>query len=49
VTETLIAWGVAPTACTRFCDQPDLQHVGETKDGFARAADELAEIDLKHG
>jgi ABC-type Fe3+-hydroxamate transport system substrate-binding protein len=32
VTETLIAWGVPPVACTRFCEQPDLPHVGGTKD-----------------
>ena len=32
VTETLRAWGVDPVACTRFCEQPDLLHVGGTKD-----------------
>jgi ABC-type Fe3+-hydroxamate transport system substrate-binding protein len=32
VTETLLAWGVTPMACTRFCEQPDLPHVGGTKD-----------------
>ena len=32
VTETLVAWGVPPVACTRFCEQPDLVHVGGTKD-----------------
>jgi ABC-type Fe3+-hydroxamate transport system substrate-binding protein len=32
VTETLIALGVAPVACTRFCEQPGLAHVGGTKD-----------------
>lgn len=32
VTETLRAWGVEPIACTRFCEQPDLPHVGGTKD-----------------
>jgi ABC-type Fe3+-hydroxamate transport system substrate-binding protein len=32
VTETLRAWGVDPVACTRFCEQPDLPHVGGTKD-----------------
>jgi ABC-type Fe3+-hydroxamate transport system substrate-binding protein len=31
-TETLIAIGVVPVACTRFCEQPDLQTVGGTKD-----------------
>ena len=32
VTETLLAWDVEPVACTRFCEQPDLLHVGGTKD-----------------
>jgi hypothetical protein len=32
VTETLLAWGIVPEACTRFCEQPDLRHVGGTKD-----------------
>lgn len=32
VTETLLAWGIEPVACTRFCEQPDLHHVGGTKD-----------------
>jgi ABC-type Fe3+-hydroxamate transport system substrate-binding protein len=32
VTETLLAWGVDVLACTRFCEQPDLRHVGGTKD-----------------
>lgn len=31
-TETLRAWGLDPVACTRFCEQPDLHHVGGTKD-----------------
>lgn len=31
VTETLLAWGVEPVACTRFCEQPSLVHVGGTK------------------
>lgn len=31
VTETLLAWGVVPIACTRFCEQPALRHVGGTK------------------
>jgi ABC-type Fe3+-hydroxamate transport system substrate-binding protein len=31
-TETLLAWGVIPVACTRFCEQPSLAHVGGTKD-----------------
>ncbi len=32
VTETLLAWGVDVVACTRFCEQPGLRHVGGTKD-----------------
>lgn len=31
-TETLLAWRVEPVACTRFCEQPNLPHVGGTKD-----------------
>jgi ABC-type Fe3+-hydroxamate transport system substrate-binding protein len=31
-TETLLAWGIAPVACTRFCEQPSLPAVGGTKD-----------------
>lgn len=31
VTETLSAWGKTPIACTRFCERPDLAHVGGTK------------------
>lgn len=31
VTETLSAWGIEPIACTRFCERPDLVHVGGTK------------------
>ncbi len=31
VTETLSAWGLEPIACTRFCERPDLRHVGGTK------------------
>lgn len=30
-TETLTAWGVQPIACTRYCERPDLLHVGGTK------------------
>jgi ABC-type hemin transport system substrate-binding protein len=32
ITETLLAWGVDVVACTRFCEQPQLTHVGGTKD-----------------
>jgi ABC-type Fe3+-hydroxamate transport system substrate-binding protein len=31
VTETLSAWDRTPIACTRFCERPDLPHVGGTK------------------
>jgi ABC-type hemin transport system substrate-binding protein len=31
MTETLLAWGITPAACTRFCEQPSLPHVGGTK------------------
>ena len=31
VTETLLAWNITPLACTRFCEQPKLTHVGGTK------------------
>jgi ABC-type Fe3+-hydroxamate transport system substrate-binding protein len=37
VTETLVAWDVVPVACTRFCEQPSLPHVGGTKDPDIRA------------
>jgi ABC-type Fe3+-hydroxamate transport system substrate-binding protein len=42
VTETLLAWGVIPVACTRFCEQPDLPHVGGTKDPDVAAIVDLA-------
>ena len=31
LTETLSAWDRTPIACTRFCERPDLPHVGGTK------------------
>jgi ABC-type Fe3+-hydroxamate transport system substrate-binding protein len=30
-TETLLALGIEPVACTRFCEQPGITHVGGTK------------------
>ncbi|MCU1374957.1 MAG: hypothetical protein JWO68_2243 [Actinomycetia bacterium] len=42
VTETLLAWDVVPVACTRFCEQPALRHVGGTKDPDVAAIVELA-------
>lgn len=41
-TETLLAWGVEPVACTRFCEQPGLRHVGGTKDPDVEAVVALA-------
>jgi ABC-type hemin transport system substrate-binding protein len=42
VTESLLAWGIRPIACTRFCEQPDLRHVGGTKDPAVADIVELA-------
>jgi ABC-type Fe3+-hydroxamate transport system substrate-binding protein len=42
MTETLVAWGIPPVACTRFCEQPDLVHVGGTKDPAVDAIVDLA-------
>lgn len=42
VTETLLAWGLEPVACTRFCEQPRLPHVGGTKNPDLDAIIELA-------
>jgi ABC-type Fe3+-hydroxamate transport system substrate-binding protein len=42
VTETLLAWDIVPVACTRFCEQPSLRHVGGTKDPAIDAIVELA-------
>lgn len=42
VTETLVRWGVPPVACTRFCEQPDLLHVGGTKNPDVPAIVRLA-------
>ena len=32
VTETLLSWGIEPVACTRFCEQPNINNVGGPKD-----------------
>jgi ABC-type Fe3+-hydroxamate transport system substrate-binding protein len=40
-TETLLAWDVTPIAVTKFCEQPDLAHVGGTKDPHVDAIIEL--------
>ncbi len=49
VTETLLAWGIEPVACTRFCEQPHLAHVGGTKDpdvaGILDLAPDLVVVD----
>jgi ABC-type Fe3+-hydroxamate transport system substrate-binding protein len=42
LTETLVAWQVEPVACTRFCEQPALRHVGGTKDPDLASIVELA-------
>jgi ABC-type Fe3+-hydroxamate transport system substrate-binding protein len=42
VTETLLAWGIEPVACTRFCEQPHLRQVGGTKNPDVAAVVELA-------
>ncbi len=42
VTETLSEWGMTPVACTRFCERPDLPHVGGTKDPDVDRIAELA-------
>src|SRR3954451_9626142 len=42
LTETLLAWGVEPVGCTRFCEQPSIAHVGRTKDPDVRAIAALA-------
>jgi ABC-type Fe3+-hydroxamate transport system substrate-binding protein len=48
-TESLLAWGVTPVACTRFCEQPQLTHVGGTKDpdiaAIAALAPDLVVVD----
>ncbi|MET0323928.1 MAG: helical backbone metal receptor, partial [Ilumatobacteraceae bacterium] len=41
-TETLLALGVDVVACTRFCEQPDLLHVGGTKNPDVAAIVALA-------
>ena len=42
VTETLLAWGIEPIACTRFCEQPGIEDVGGTKDPDLGAIEALA-------
>jgi len=49
VTETLLAWGIRPVACTRFCEQPSILAVGGTKDPriaeIVRLAPDLVVVD----
>lgn len=40
-TETLLALGVVPVGCTRFCEQPGIPTVGGTKDPDVQAVEEL--------
>ena len=42
VTETLLEWGLEPVACTKFCEQPTIEHVGGTKDPDIEAIGALA-------
>ncbi|HBU75900.1 MAG: cobalamin-binding protein [Acidimicrobiaceae bacterium] len=42
VTETLSAWGITPIACTKYCERPDLHHVGGTKNPQVEAIVALA-------
>lgn len=48
-TETLLAWGVVPVACTRFCEQPGIPMVGGTKnpdvETIVRLAPDLVVLD----
>ncbi|MEZ5170203.1 MAG: helical backbone metal receptor [Acidimicrobiia bacterium] len=41
VTESIVALGVAPVACTRFCEQPGLPTVGGTKNPDIQAITDL--------
>ncbi len=42
LTETLSAWGITPIGCTRFCERPDIQSVGGTKNPNI---DQICELD----
>lgn len=42
VTETLLSWSVTPIGVTRFCEHPELPHVGGTKDPDIEAIVALA-------
>lgn len=49
VTESLVAWGHPPVACTRFCEQPGIPAVGGTKNpdvaAIVRLAPDLVVVD----
>ena len=51
VTETLSAWDRTPIACTRFCERPDIPHVGGTKnpdvDRIAELEPDLVVVDTE--
>lgn len=51
ITETLSSWGLTPVACTRFCERPDLPHVGGTKDphidDIVELAPDLVVVDME--
>ena len=51
VTETLSAWNATPIACTKYCEQPDLPHVGGTKnpdvDEIISLAPDLVVVDVQ--
>jgi ABC-type Fe3+-hydroxamate transport system substrate-binding protein len=51
VTESLVSWGIPPVACTRFCEQPAIAHVGGTKnpdlDAISRLAPDLVVVDTE--
>lgn len=40
-TETLLDWGIVPVGVTRFCEHPELQAVGGTKDPAVEAVVDL--------
>ncbi len=42
ITESLRSWGHDPVACTQYCEQPDLFHVGGTKNPDINAIVDLA-------
>lgn len=42
ITETLLAWGVDLVACTKYCEQPSIRHVGGTKNPDISAIVDLA-------